>query len=285
MDDPLASDRAHLFGVAYRMLGSASEAEDVLQDAWIRVREVPAGEMRSRRAYLTSVVVRLCLDVLRSSRARRETYVGPWLPEPLPTGAHEERASSLSFAMLLLLEALSPLERAVFVLHEVFDYTHAEIAAVIERDEAAVRKLLSRAREHVREGRPRFSTRPEDHQRMLTQFLATVATGDLAGLEALLADGVATHSDGGGRVQAALKVVRGANECARLWVGLAKKSGAAPYEADLRDINGLPAIVLTLGGKVDQVLAIDTDGERITAIYTIRNPDKLVRIVATPRAG
>ncbi len=273
--DPLEPDRSYLFGVAYRMLGSASEAEDVLQDAWLRVRDVPDAEMRSRRAYLTSVVVRLCLDVLRSSRVKRETYVGPWLPEPVPS-ASEERASSLSFALLLLLESLSPLERAAFLLHEVFDYTHAEIASVLERDEPAVRKLLSRAKDHVREGRPRFSTRAEDHQRMLAQFMATVTTGDLAGLEAILAEDVVSQSDGGGRAQAALKVVRGRNHVARLWLGLVKKGvNSAVPDVQMREINGAPAIVLWLDGKLDQVLAVDTDGEHITAIYTVRNPEKL----------
>lgn len=276
--DPLEPDRAYLFGVAYRMLGSASEAEDVLQETWLRVRDVPEEAMRSRRAYLTSVVVRLCLDVLRSSRVRRESYVGPWLPEPIAS-AGEERASSLSFALLLLLESLSPLERAVFLLHEVFDYTHGEIAAVLERDESAVRKLLSRARDHVREGRPRFSTRAEDHQRMLAQFMATITTGDLAGLEAILADDVVTRTDGGGRVQAALKPVRGRNAVARLWIGLAKKGAAsADYAVEMREINGAPALVLSVGGVLDQVFAIDTDGAKITAIYTVRNPDKLGRV-------
>ena len=275
--DPLAAHREHLFGVAYRMLGSAAEADDVLQETWLRVRGVPESEMRSPRAYLTSVVVRLCLDVLRSSRVRREFYIGPWLPEPVPS-ASDERASSLSFALLLLLESLSPLERAVFLLHEVFYYTHTEIAGVLERDEPAVRKLLSRAKDHVREGRPRFSTRAEDHERMLTQFMTTVTTGDLAGLEAILADGVVSHSDGGGRVQAALRPVVGRNNVARLWLGLVKKGGSVPYEIAMRELNGAPAIVLSLEGRIDQVFAIDTDGERITAIYAVRNPDKLGRL-------
>jgi RNA polymerase sigma-70 factor (ECF subfamily) len=185
----------------------------------------------------------------------------------------------LSFAFLLLLESLSPLERAVFLLHEVFDYTHSEIAAVLERDEAAVRKLLSRAKEHVRDGRPRFSTRREDHERMLAQFMATVVTGDLAGLEAVLADDVVSHSDGGGRVQAARRLVVGKHNVARLWIGLVKKGGAAPYDVALREINGGPALVLSIGGRVDQVFAIDTDGDRITRIFAVRTPDKLGRIV------
>jgi RNA polymerase sigma-70 factor (ECF subfamily) len=182
---------------------------------------------------------------------------------------------------LVLLEQLSPLERATFLLHEVFDYTHAEIAGVIERDEAAVRKLLSRAKEHVRAGRPRFSTRPEDHQRMLAQFMATVSTGDLAGLESILADEVTSHSDGGGRAQTALKVVRGRNHVARLWIGLAKRA-SSPYELEMREINGAPAIVLSARGVVDQVFALDTDGEKITAIFTVRNPDKLGRVLFSP---
>ncbi|MFO0682949.1 MAG: RNA polymerase sigma factor SigJ [Sandaracinus sp.] len=277
--DPLGEDRPYLFGVAYRMLGSASEAEDVLQDAWLRVQHVPESEMRSRRAYLTRVVVRLCLDVLRSGRKTRESYVGTWLPEPVQSGP-EERASSLSFALLLLLESLSPLERAVFLLHEVFDYTHGEIAAVVERDEGAVRKLLSRAREHVREGRPRFTTRPEDHQRMLGQFLATVSTGDLAGLEAILAEDVVTRTDGGGRVQAALKPLVGRAKTAKFWLGVAKQGLAkgAAYAAELGEVNGAPAILLFVEGVLDQVLSIDTDGTQITAIYCVRNPEKLARV-------
>jgi RNA polymerase sigma-70 factor, ECF subfamily len=280
MSDPFEQHRAHLFGVAYRMLGSASEAEDVLQDAWLRMRDVQDEELRSRRAYLTRVVVRLCLDVLRSGRRTKESYVGTWLPEPIASG-DEERSSSLSFALLLLLESLSPLERAAFLLHEVFDYTHAEIASVVERDEVAVRKLVSRAREHVQEGRPRFSTRAEDHQRMLAQFMTTVATGDLGGLEALLAEEVVMHTDGGGRKQAALKPLVGRAKTAKfcLWVA---QNGAESYAAELGHVNGAPAILISVDGQLDQVLAIDTDGERITAIYAIRNPDKLAR--ATPAA-
>lgn len=278
--DPLEAHRAHLFGVAYRMLGSAAEADDVLQDAWLRVRDVPDTEMRSPRAYLTSVVVRLCLDVLRSSRVRAE-YVGPWLPEPVrPSDCADvdvERASSISFAFLLLLESLSPLERAVFLLHEVFDYEHREIAGVLERDEGAVRKLLQRAKDHVQDGRPRFSAAPEDHERLLGQFVRAITTGDLAGLEKLLADDVVTRSDGGGRVHAALKLVHGKNDVARLWIGLAKKNAGVPFEGRLETVNGAPALVISLNGRVDQVIAIETDGEHIFTINLVRNPDKLTR--------
>ncbi len=277
--------RRHLFGVAYRMLGTVSESEDVLQEAWLRVREVDEAGLRSIRAYLTSVVVRLCLDALGSARARRETYVGPWLPEPLVAPPDEPDPGSLSFAFLLLLETLSPLERAVFLLHEVFDYDHAEIAEALGKSEPAVRKTLSRARAAVVDGKPRFEPRPEEHERLLREFGLTVMTGDLSALEALLAEDVVVHTDGGGKAQAARNRVHGASASARFFLGLVKKGSVAGLTYVEQQVNGQTSVVMRLGDAVDQVLSIETDGVRITQIFVVRNPDKLKSITRTLAAG
>lgn len=267
------AERAHLFGVAYRMLGSRAEAEDVVQSAWLRVMHTPAAELREPRAYFTTVVVRLSLDALKSARARREAYVGPWLPEPLLTeGASERDLASISIALLVLLEALSPLERAAFLLHEVFDWTAPEIAEVLGRDDAAVRQLLSRARAHVKEGAPRFAPSKRAHEDVLNAFLMTVASGDVGALAALLAEDARVVSDGGGAVKAARKVVRGRLNAAKLILGVLRRS--APTSVELRDVNGWPSVVWRLGDAVG-VLSIETDGRVITAIHLVNTPEKL----------
>ena len=198
--------RPHLFSVAYRMLGSASDAEDVVQDAWLRAASAPAA-LESARAWLTTVVTRLCLDRLKSARARREEYVGPWLPEPVPTGAVDSadtmlsRHESVTMAFLVLLESLSPLERAVFLLREVFDYEYADIAQITGRDEAACRQLFSRAKKHISDHRPRFPASPEAHAKMVGRFMEACLAGDMDGLMSLLAEDVTAWSDGGGKVR------------------------------------------------------------------------------------
>ena len=272
--------RAHVHAIAYRMLGSRAEADDMVQETWLKWQAADARAIASPKAWLSTVVTRLCLDQLKRARAKRESYVGPWLPEPLPTQAPPMRdAESLSLAFLLLLETLSPVERAVYLLHEAFDYSHGEIAGMLERDEASVRQLFHRARERVSERRPRFAPSREEHQRLLGSFLSAMSSGDVEGLRAMLADNAVAWSDGGGRVRAALNVVRGADAVARLHVGLYRKNPPDPRALfELTEINGWPALVGRLDGRAWLVLAVETDGERVFAVHNILNPDKLARV-------
>ncbi len=242
--------RPLLFGIAYRMLGDRAAAEDVVQEAFLKTRDAEA--VASPRAWLSTVVTRLCIDQLKSARARRESYVGPWLPEPLPTDDKIDR-DTISMAFLVVMETLSPIERAVFLLHEVFDYSYAEIADI------------------------RFSGTREQHHRLLMGFVQACTAGDLQGLEQLLVDDVVALSDGGGKVRAARKPVEGAVNVARLLIGLTKK-GPANATYDIRPINGDPAIVIYDGARIDSVLSIATDGQKITEIEIVRNPDKLARL-------
>lgn len=274
-----AGYRPRLFGLAYRMLGSAAEADDVLQEAHLRWQAAERAEIVAPEGWLTRVVTRLCLDQLKSARVRREAYVGPWLPEPVATERAGEPVDveSISQAFLLLLEALSPLERAVFVLREVFDYSFAEVAEVLGRDEAACRQLGHRAKEHLRARRPRFARSREQHERLLGAFLGAVMQGDLPGLQRLLADDVVAWSDGGGRARAALNLVHGPDHVARLFIGIARKGGSEGQVA-IEELNGWPAVVLRVGGAVASTLAIETDGETIFAVHVVVNPDKLSRV-------
>ena len=290
MSDPFLAQRPHLLNIAYRMLGEMSAAEDVVQEAWLRWRRVAASEVRDPRAWLSAVTVRLALDALRKLKSRRETYVGPWLPEPIlpddvrafaadAPAARAELASDLSLALLHMLERLSPEERAALILHDAFDCDYAEIAATLEKSEDACRKMVARARERVRSGRPKHRATPEQHRDLLLRFAMASATADSKQLEALFAPDVVAYTDGGGRVQAALNPIHGADKVSRFLLGLLKKyagkgiPGSAPIE-----INGEPGLLLTLDGAIFSTVTIETDGERITAIYAVRNPEKLKRI-------
>lgn len=288
--------RAHLTGIAYRMLGEMAAAEDVVQEAWLRWRRAEADSVRDPRAWLSAVAIRLSLDALRAARARRETYVGPWLPEPLlpddmramdaPPDAAAELASDLSMALMHVLERLSPEERAALILHDAFDCDYPGIAATLGRNEAACRKLVSRARERVRQERPRFTISKERHRALLERFLEASASHDPAKLLPLFADEVVIYSDGGGRVAAALNPVRGADRVSRLIAGQLRKFSALP-ETDVRfvEINGRPGCVFFLDHAPDTAMTLETDGERITAIYAVRNPEKLARLSARASQG
>lgn len=282
-DDPLATFEAHrprLFGIAYRMLGSAADADDVLQEARLRWLAADRAAVRDPRGFLVTVVSRLALDQLGSARARRETYVGPWLPEPIAT-APSAALHDLSLAFLRLLERLSPAERAAFLLAEVFDYSHAEVAEILGKSEEACRQLAARARRAVRDGRPR-AVDAAAHTRLLATFAATCASGDTAALEALLATDAACVSDGGGRVRAARNVVTGASAVARLLVGLTRK-GAAGSTVALGAVNGEPALLIHGPAGLDAVATLEVVAGRIATICIVRNPDKLARL-GTPRA-
>jgi RNA polymerase sigma-70 factor (ECF subfamily) len=274
--------RAHLFSVAYRMLGSASEAEDVVQDAWLRAASASA-HPESARAWLTTVVTRLCLDRLTSASARREQYVGPWLPEPVPTEAIDTaediaaRHESVTMAFLVLLETLSPAERAAFLLREVFDADYADVARVLETSPPTARQLVHRAKERIAAGRQRFDVSPERQREIVEQFLAAVQKGDLEELERYLAADVVFTGDGGGKVATVRRPVYGADSVGRLMISLAKRTAAEPgqWNVHLSSINGEAALVNYYQERLDSVFVCSTDGQRITAIRAIRNPDKL----------
>jgi RNA polymerase sigma-70 factor (TIGR02957 family) len=271
------------FAIAYRMLGSVSEAEDVVQEALLRVHKaLDAGEqIASPRAFVATVTTRLAINELRSARARRETYVGEWLPEPIITDGRDdparqaELADSLSVAMLVLLESLSPEQRAVLLLHDVFDYGYPEVAAIVGKREDNVRQLVTRARRHVEERRPRFQTTREQRDELAARFFAAVDQGDLAGLEALLAADVEMTGDGGGKVPAITEPLRGRTTVARLLIDsvIARLPGLSMRRVE---VNGGPgALVFDGRQRLLSVIALEIAGGQITAISSIVNPDKL----------
>ncbi|MDQ3607598.1 MAG: RNA polymerase sigma-70 factor [Actinomycetota bacterium] len=288
--------RPRAFAIAYRMLGSVSEAEDVVQEALLRLHRVLESDERvaSPVAYLATVVTRLAIDELRSARARRETYVGEWLPEPILTGegsdpAREaELSDSLSFAFLLVLESLTPEQRAVFLLREVFDYPYAQIAEIVGRSKAATRQLAVRARARVEEGRPRFAASREQGEELASRFLAAAREGDLAALEELLATDVELHGDGGGRVPALARSLRGRERVARTLVAWSR-AGRRFGGVSLRpvEVNGRPGAVTTdAEGRLINVMVLETAHGRIQSVSSVVNPDKLAHLgpVADMRA-
>jgi RNA polymerase sigma-70 factor (ECF subfamily) len=283
-------NRTRLRNIAYRMLGEMGTAEDVVQEAWLRWRKAEKSEIRNPRAWLSTVTVRLSLDALRARRARRETYVGPWLPEPLSPddmrglaadtpAAHAELASDLSMALLHMLERLSPEERAAFILHDAFDCDYAEIARTLGKAEPACRKLVSRARDHVRTEHPRYSVNRESHQQLVARFAEASASHDPSRVLPLLADNVVFYSDGGGKVPAAINPVYGADHVSRLVAGLSRKlSKLGAWSLSFAQISGQPGLVFTAGGEIISCMTVEVEDQRITAIYAMRNPDKLDRL-------
>ena len=284
--DPFEAHRGRLTGLAYRMLGSRADAEDAVQDAWLKWAGADRSAVANEEAYLVTIVTRICLDRLKSARAKREIYVGPWLPEPIADAealsphAATELADDLSFALLLALERLSPLERAAFLLHDVFDAPFADVAATLGRSEAAVRQLAARARKAVREERPGRPARAEEHERLLAAFMAAVSARDPDALKAVLREDAVVLSDDGGRKAAALNPIRGAERAARFFFGLLRKFDARGVRVEARParVNGAPGLLIYLDGALDEAVTIDSDGERITAVYVVRNPDKLARL-------
>jgi RNA polymerase sigma-70 factor (ECF subfamily) len=270
--------RPRLLRLAYSELGDVGEAEDVVQEAWLRLSRADAEAIGNLDGWLTTVVARLALDRLRSARARRETYVGPWLPEPLVSEDPADRVTldeSVSYALLAVLEQLSPAERTAFVLHDVFDLPFDEVATVVGRKPEAVRQLASRARRHVRTSGPRFAASRDEHDRAVCAFGCAVAEGDLQGLVAVLDPGVVWTSDGGGRVSAGRKPVRGGSRVARAWAALASRFVGEPLEVNLNGRLGL--LLPSEDGNRTAVSFVVADG-RITRIDAIRNPEKLRRL-------
>lgn len=291
--DAVHRERGRLFALAYRMLGSAGEAEDVVQDAWLRWFAEPRGEVRSPPAFLTTMVTRLCLDHLKSARHRREQYPGVWLPEPVPDEAWEEilaeprghdddpqerlqRLETVSLAFLAVLDTLTPLERAVYLLADVFDYSHAEIGAMLERTPEACRQVLRRARQAMDQPK-RAPASAERHRELLGGFLAACRSGDLDALTRLLADDVVSRADGGGRVTAANRPVEGLRAVSRLFAGLAKQVPAG-LSGRMAMVNGWPAGLLTLGDVLVSVVQVRSWGDRIERIDNVLAPAKLARV-------
>jgi len=276
--------RSQLFGIAYRMLGSVADAEDLIQDAWLKWSSVDTDQVDQARAYLARTIANLSLNRLKSAAARRETYVGPWLPEPLVTeedAAYEvEQAEAVSLAMLVVLETLSPLERAVFVLKEVFGFSFGEIAGMLDRSETSVRQVGTRARSHVQARRPRYDAPADTRRRVTDEFLAACLGGDLNQVMELLAPDVTAWTDGGGKIRAALRPLHGRDKIAR-WI-LGVLAGQLP-DLGIHPVlvNGEPGLLATSAGVPDNVVALDLNSDnRIEAIRLIRNPDKLRHITA-----
>ena len=282
---PFEQLRPRLFGIAYRMLADPHDAEEVVQEAFLRWHQADRASVTAPEGWLVAVVTRLAIDRARRAATERRAYVGPWLPAPIATSAdaapdrRAELASDLSMAFLVLLERLGPEERAAFLLREVFDADYATVARALERSEAACRQLVHRARERVRQDRRRVTVAPEAHRRLLERFMGAVAADDQDALLALFDEAATCTGDGGGRTRAARRVVYGADRVARLVLGLAAKfRGRMTYA--LHEVNGELAMVSWLDGRFQGVLAFATDGERITALYQVLNPDKLRRVAA-----
>src|SRR5512146_1868794 len=271
--DPFESYRAYLFSIAYRMLGSAMDAEDMVQETYLRYRATPPDAIASPKAFLTTIVVRLCTDQLHLARRQRETYVGPWLPEPISDVAAlqvenpAERVDveeSVSLAFLVLLERLQPVERAVFLLREVFEYEYAEIASFLGKSELACRQAFSRAKKHLADHRPRFSASDESHRNMLLSFERAVQAGDMDALMNMLSEDVTLWADGGGKVKgAATRPVSGALAVARFSIGATRRFLPAEYRVDVEEVNGEPALVIRDAGRAYFVLTIEVWAQQI----------------------
>jgi RNA polymerase sigma-70 factor (ECF subfamily) len=281
-EETFEAHRSHLLALAYRMTGSVADAEDIVQDAYIRWERIDVQSVRQAKAFLSKTVTRLCLDSLKSARARRETYVGPWLPEPvvgegaMSVEGATAMAQDISMALMMALERLSPLERAAFLLHEVFDSSYSDVAATLGRSESACRQLVSRARAHVQAARPRYQPTQIEHERVVQAFGVAVATGDTEALHRLLAEDAVLYPDGGGRVVAALRPIHGCDRVTRFLLGASKKFPFAESAEFLAvPVNGIPGFVIREDGQTVQTMAFDVRDGRIVAVYVMRNPDKL----------
>jgi RNA polymerase sigma-70 factor (ECF subfamily) len=296
--DPSATFEPHrrrLLGLAYRMLGSMAEAEDAVQDAYLRWHEADRTSVEDPKAFLIKTTTRICLDVLKSARTRREAYVGPWLPDPVTDTAalapdeQTELAEDLSVALLLALDRLSPLERAAFLLHDVFDYSFSQVADALGRNEAACRQLASRARTRVRDARPQGVMPPQHasssiepkHAELVSAFMTASRSGDIATLARLLTSDARLVTDGGGKVPAALNVIEGADHVAGFLVGVVRKGWIDEMSVRFETINGLPGLIMSgLSGLV-QTTAFEMEDGLVKAIYVVRNPDKLRHLASS----
>lgn len=292
-DSHLAAFRQHrplLLSLAYRMLGSWADAEDIVQETYVRWQQTSEQEIDSPRSFLVTITSRLCINQLQSARVKRETYVGQWLPEPVLTPAGDPTASarldeSLSMAFLVLLERLTPAERAVFLLREVFEYDYDAIAPIVGQSPTACRQILHRARQHVANVRPRFPSSPQQREGLARRFVAASLHGDMQGLLELLADEIVLYADGGGKAAAVPQPVRGPDRVARLLINARRKFVPESAEPHLLPINGELGVVTYLAGRPRSVVTFAMAGDRITAIYLVTNPDKLARLPPLPDAA
>lgn len=271
--------RPKLFGIAYRMLGSVQDAEDVVQETYVRWEQVDHATVKSPEAYLTSIATRLALDQLKSARKKREVYVGPWLPEPIvnektDAATQLELAESLSTAFLVLLETLSPVERAAYVLREVFDYAYSDLAPILGKSEAACRQLVKRARARIAEGRPRFDAPPDEERKLAEKFLRVVTDGDVNDFVTILADDAILYTDGGGKVPSALRPIYGADKIARFFVGV-RRFQEGEYTTAVCRVNGRTGVIVYEDGQPNSVWTFAVRDGRIERLYAVRNPDKL----------
>jgi RNA polymerase sigma-70 factor, ECF subfamily len=280
--------RSLLFSVAYRMLGSVADAEDMLQETFIRWQQAPDVEIRSPRAFLVTIISRLCINLLQSARVQREEYVGQWLPEPIITGPGSDPLEiirvdeSLSMAFLVMLERLTAIERAVFLLREVFEYEYSEIAAVLGQSEANCRQILSRAKQHVSAIRPRFKTSSQKNSDLLERFLKATSDGDMEGLVALLSSDVVLHSDGGGKAIAVPNLIQGADNVVRGIFGGLQKIVPKNLVRRVMELNGELGVVSYLDGRPQSVLTLGAGEGCIHAIYILTNPEKLAHLPGLP---
>ena len=293
MDHATATFQKHrprLLGLAYRMLGTQADAEDVLHDAWLRWHQQDANVLDDAEAWLVTVTTRIALDRLRRAKTERQHYTGPWLPEPLVEDTEQpeaqlERNESLSLSFLALLERLTAEERAAFLLNQVFDYSHAETATMLQISEDACRQRVHRARQRLREGRPRFTHAPDVQRRLLEKFRDALEEASVPSLQALFAEDAVHLADGGGKVRATLRPLHGGERIVRLYSIIAQRYQALPIVHRLQWLNGAPALLTWVDTKLATVAWIDTDGERITGIHSLRNPEKLARLEAVTNPG
>jgi len=284
------SHRKLLFSIAYRMLGSAADAEDILQETYIRLQQSTEEEIHSPRAYLVTIASRLCINHLQSARVKRERYFGQWLPEPVVTGQVFEASlisemdDTLSTAFLMLLERLTPVERAVFLLHEVFDYEYSDIARILEQNEVNCRQILHRARQHVKDGRPRFDPSPQQHEELLQQFLEASSRGDMDGLLDLFAKAIVLYADGGGKAAAVPNPIYGAANVAKFLTGARHKLLPQDLVRRVAHINGRLGVVVYYRGHPHGVMTMDVADGHIHNIYIVSNPDKIAHFPMFPSA-
>ncbi len=283
LEDPFTRQRPRLFGIAYRMLGSRADAEDILQDVYLRWHDADKTRLQMPEAWLVTVTTRLCIDRLRAAKVERAAYTGPWLPEPIVSleeitpESSAELASDLSIALLNVLERLAPEERAAFLLREIFDVDYVEIARILEKNAPSVRQLVHRAKARVRDERPRFEVSAQAHAQLIARFAEASRTANLTQMAQLLAPAALMVSDGGGKVIAALRILRGAERLLRLFNKINRFGEHFAFQ--FATINGEPGALRLIDGKLDTVYAFVTDGEKIHEIYAVRNPDKLKNIV------
>ena len=272
------SYRPLLFSIAYRMLGSAMEAEDMVQETYLRYRDVPDEDIQSPKSYLSTIVTRLCLDQLKSARNQRVNYFGTWLPEPILTGKTPgtiaNQHESISMAFLVLLESLSPIERAIFLLREVFDYSYAEISEIVDKSEANCRQYYHRARQYIHERRPRFEPDPDEQKKLVSGFLQALEAGDVDGLTKVLADEVVLYGDGGGKVPSVRYPVGGREKVVQLLLSFYRRA-SADLHIEIAEVNGAAAMLCWSQDELILVTAFTMTQKRIRAIYNLLNPDKL----------